>query len=87
MERSALLSHPPSSEFDPEDSVQVSSSQSCPSPVTPGNIETREEDSLAQSELERSSRPAVEGCVDTGAWETLQMLLFGNTVLPRIVGL
>lgn len=73
MERSALLSHPPSSESDPEDSEQVSTSQSCPSPVTPGNIETRDEDSLAQSELERSSRPAVEGCVDMGAWETLQM--------------
>lgn len=73
MERSALLSHPPSSESDPEDSEQVSTSQSCPSPVTPGNIETRGDDSLAQSELERSSRPAVEGCVYMGAWETLQM--------------
>ncbi|XP_075867811.1 E3 ubiquitin-protein ligase RNF115 isoform X1 [Nelusetta ayraudi] len=77
MERSALLSHPPSSESDPEDSEQVSTSQSCPSPVTPGNIETRDEDSLAQSELERSSRPAVEGMVQ-------QFLagLFGNNGNP-----
>lgn len=68
MERSALLSHPPSSESDPEDSEQVPTSQSCPLPVTPGNVEAREPEPPSQPELERSSRPeerpAVEGCVD-----------------------
>lgn len=56
MERSALLSHPPSSESDPDDSEQVSAGQSHPSPVSP-----------PQPEQERSprseQRPAVEGIV------------------------
>lgn len=56
MERSALLSHPPSSESDPDDSEQVSAGQSHPSPV-----------SSSQPEQERpsrsESRPEVEGIV------------------------
>lgn len=68
MERSALLSHPPSSESDPDDSEQVPAGQSCPSPVSPGTAETGEPESPSPPEQERSSRPeqrpAVEGCVD-----------------------
>ncbi|XP_049890403.1 E3 ubiquitin-protein ligase RNF115 isoform X2 [Epinephelus moara] len=68
MERSALLSHPPSSESDPDDSEQVSAGQSRPSPVLPSAAEAGEPESSSQSEQERSSRPeqrpAVEGCVD-----------------------
>ncbi|XP_034401204.1 E3 ubiquitin-protein ligase RNF115 isoform X3 [Cyclopterus lumpus] len=63
MERSALLSHPPSSESEPEDSEQVSAGQSCPS-----STEAGEPESPSQPEQERSprpeQRPAVEGCVD-----------------------
>lgn len=66
MERSALLSHPPSSESDSDDSEQVSAGQSCPSPVS---SEDEEQESAVQPEDERSTRPeprpAVEGCVDT----------------------
>ncbi|XP_063754613.1 E3 ubiquitin-protein ligase RNF115 isoform X2 [Eleginops maclovinus] len=65
MERSALLSNPPSSESDPDDTEQVSSGQSCPSPVTPLAAEAAEPESPSSSEEERSSRldqrPAVEG--------------------------
>ncbi|XP_033492516.1 E3 ubiquitin-protein ligase RNF115 [Epinephelus lanceolatus] len=67
MERSALLSHPPSSESDPDDSEQVSAGQSRPSPVLPSAAEAGEPESSSQSEQERSSRPeqrpAVEGIV------------------------
>lgn len=67
MERSALLSHPPSSESDPDDSEQVSAGQSRPSPVSPGAAEAGEPESPSQPEQERSSRPeqrpAVEGIV------------------------
>jgi len=67
MERSALLSHPPSSESEPDDSEQVSAGQSCPSSMLPGAAE--EAESPSQPEQERSprpeQRPAVEGCVDT----------------------
>lgn len=67
MERSALLSHPPSSESDPDDGEQVSAGQSRPSPVLPGAAEAREPESPSQPEQERSprseQRPAVEGCV------------------------
>lgn len=69
MERSALLSHPPSSESDPDDSEQVSAGQSRLSPVSPGAAEVREPEAPSQPEQERSTqpeqRPAVEGCVDT----------------------
>ncbi|XP_034401203.1 E3 ubiquitin-protein ligase RNF115 isoform X2 [Cyclopterus lumpus] len=62
MERSALLSHPPSSESEPEDSEQVSAGQSCPS-----STEAGEPESPSQPEQERSprpeQRPAVEGIV------------------------
>lgn len=70
MERSALLSHPPSSESDPDDSEQVPAGQSRPSPTTsPGAAEAGEPaESPSQPEEETSSRPeqrpAVEGCVD-----------------------
>ncbi|KAM9340583.1 E3 ubiquitin-protein ligase RNF115 [Symphorus nematophorus] len=68
MERSALLSHPPSSsESDPDDIEQVSAGQSRPSPVSPAAAEAREQESTSQPEQERSSRPeqrpAVEGIV------------------------
>ncbi|XP_070778114.1 E3 ubiquitin-protein ligase RNF115 [Enoplosus armatus] len=69
MERSALLSHPPSSESDQDDSEQVSAGplQSRPSPASPGAAEGREPESPSQPEQERSSRPeqrpAVEGIV------------------------
>lgn len=68
MERSALLSHPPSSESDPDDGEQVSAGQSRPSPaVSPGAAEAGEPDAPSQPEEERSSRseqrPAVEGIV------------------------
>ncbi|XP_078124435.1 E3 ubiquitin-protein ligase RNF115-like isoform X1 [Sander vitreus] len=67
MERSALLSHPPSSECDPDDSEQVSAGQSCLSVVSPGATEAGEPESPSQPEQERSSRPeqrpAVEGIV------------------------
>ncbi|XP_073340491.1 E3 ubiquitin-protein ligase RNF115 isoform X2 [Pagrus major] len=56
MERSALLSHPPSSESDPDDSEQVSAGQSRPSPVSPGAAEAREPESPSQPEQERSPR-------------------------------
>lgn len=65
MERSALLSHPPSSESEPDDSEQVSAGQSCPSSMLPGAAE--EAESPSQPEQERSprpeQRPAVEGMV------------------------
>lgn len=68
MERSALLSHPPSSESDPEDGEQASAGQSRPPPVTAGAAEAPEPESPSPPEQERSSRPeqrpAVEGCVD-----------------------
>ncbi|XP_076610971.1 E3 ubiquitin-protein ligase RNF115 [Chaetodon auriga] len=67
MERSALLSHPPSSESDPDDSEQVPAGQSRPSPVSPGAGEAREPESPSQPEQERpprpEQRPAVEGIV------------------------
>lgn len=68
MERSALLSHPPSSESDPDDSEQVSAGQSRLSPVLAGAAEVTEPEAPSQPEQERSTRPeqrpAVEGCVD-----------------------
>nr|XP_019958007.1 PREDICTED: uncharacterized protein LOC109639147 isoform X1 [Paralichthys olivaceus] len=72
MERSALLSHPPSSESHPDDSEQVSAGQSRPSLVSPAAstaaAEAEEPETPSQPEQERSSRPeqrpAVEGCVD-----------------------
>ncbi|KAE8281956.1 E3 ubiquitin-protein ligase RNF115 [Larimichthys crocea] len=67
MERSALLSHPPSSESDPDDSEQVSAGQSRLSPVSADSAEASDSESPSQSEQERSSRPeqrpAVEGIV------------------------
>ncbi|XP_029299135.1 E3 ubiquitin-protein ligase RNF115 isoform X2 [Cottoperca gobio] len=71
MERSALLSHPPSSESDPDDSEQVSAGQSCPSPMSTEGAEAGEPESPSQPEQERASRPdqrpdqrpAVEGIV------------------------
>lgn len=57
MERSALLSHPPSSESDPDDIEQVSAGQSRPSPVLPAAAEAREPESPSHPEPERSSRP------------------------------
>uniref|UniRef100_A0A3Q3XE12 RING-type E3 ubiquitin transferase n=1 Tax=Mola mola TaxID=94237 RepID=A0A3Q3XE12_MOLML len=67
MERSALLSHPPSSESDPNDSEQVPAGQNCPSPVSPATAEAQEPESPSQAGRERSSRPeqrpAVEGIV------------------------
>uniref|UniRef100_A0A3P8SKE7 RING-type E3 ubiquitin transferase n=1 Tax=Amphiprion percula TaxID=161767 RepID=A0A3P8SKE7_AMPPE len=67
MEGSALLSHPPSSEFDPDDSEQVSASQSGPSSASPGAAEAREPVTSSNPEQERSSRPeqrpVVEGIV------------------------
>lgn len=66
MERSALLSQPPSSESDPDDSEQVSAGQSRPSQVTPGADEAGEPESPEQERSSRpEERPAVEGCVDT----------------------
>lgn len=68
MERSALLSHPPSSDSDPDDDEQVSRGQTCPSPASPGTAETREPETRSLLQQERLSRleqrPAVEGCVD-----------------------
>ncbi|XP_045913672.1 E3 ubiquitin-protein ligase RNF115 isoform X1 [Micropterus dolomieu] len=68
MERSALLSHPPSSESDPDDSDQVSAGQSQPSPEPLVAAEGRDPESPSHPEQESSSRPeqrpAVEGCVD-----------------------
>ncbi|XP_060949280.1 E3 ubiquitin-protein ligase RNF115 [Limanda limanda] len=71
MERSALLSHPPSSESHPDDSEQVSAGQSRPSLVSPAadtadaTAEAEEPESPSQPEEERSSMPeqssAVEG--------------------------
>lgn len=67
MERSALLSHPPFSESDSDDSEQVSVIQSRPT-VSPDAAEVREPESPTRPELDRSSRlnrtPGVEGCVD-----------------------
>nr|XP_057903548.1 E3 ubiquitin-protein ligase RNF115-like [Doryrhamphus excisus] len=66
MERSALLSHPPSSELDPEDGERLLHGQSCLPLVSPGNAEVRELQLLSQSEEERpprpEQRPEVEGC-------------------------
>ncbi|XP_061839388.1 E3 ubiquitin-protein ligase RNF115-like isoform X1 [Nerophis lumbriciformis] len=67
MERSALLSHPPSSESELDDSEQLLSGQSRLPLVSPGNAEVRELQLLYQPEEERSprpeQRPEVEGCV------------------------
>lgn len=68
MERSALLSHPPSSESDPADGEQqVSAGQTRSSPVSPEDAEAEEPESESPPERERSSRPeqrpAVEGIV------------------------
>lgn len=67
MERSALLSHPPSSESEPVDSEHISAVQSRAT-VSPGAAEARESESPSQPEQERPSRlnetPGVEGCVD-----------------------
>ncbi|XP_022603279.1 E3 ubiquitin-protein ligase RNF115-like isoform X1 [Seriola dumerili] len=67
MERSALLSHPPSSESHSDDSEQVSAGQSQSPPVSSGSVEAGEPESSSPPEQERSSRPeqrpAVEGIV------------------------
>uniref|UniRef100_A0A8D2ZLS7 RING-type E3 ubiquitin transferase n=1 Tax=Scophthalmus maximus TaxID=52904 RepID=A0A8D2ZLS7_SCOMX len=67
MERSALLSHPPSSGSHPDDGEQVSAGQSRPSPESPADAEAREPESPSQPDQERSprpeQRPAVEGIV------------------------
>ncbi|KAM9838426.1 LOW QUALITY PROTEIN: E3 ubiquitin-protein ligase RNF115 [Aulostomus maculatus] len=63
MERSALLSHPPSSDSDLSDSERVSAGQSLVSPVSPDAAEVREVESSSQTEQEASARPAVEGIV------------------------
>ncbi|XP_072226398.1 E3 ubiquitin-protein ligase RNF115 isoform X2 [Leuresthes tenuis] len=64
MERSALLSHPPSSASDPEDSEQVS--ESSPSPELPV-AEAEEQELPPNPEQQRSpmpeQRPAAEGMV------------------------
>lgn len=57
MERSALLSHPPSSESNPDDSEQVSAGQSRRSPVSPEAAEVREPEVSSQPEQERLTRP------------------------------
>ncbi|XP_071357126.1 E3 ubiquitin-protein ligase RNF115 [Trachinotus anak] len=67
MERSALLSHPPSSESHSDDGEQVSAGQSQPSLVSLRSAESEEPESSPEPEQERSSRPeqrpAVEGIV------------------------
>uniref|UniRef100_A0A3B4XN65 RING-type E3 ubiquitin transferase n=1 Tax=Seriola lalandi dorsalis TaxID=1841481 RepID=A0A3B4XN65_SERLL len=67
MERSALLSHPPSSESHSDDSEQVSAGQSLSPPVSSGSVEAGEPESSSPPEQEWSSRPeqrpAVEGIV------------------------
>ncbi|KAM6899287.1 E3 ubiquitin-protein ligase RNF115 [Xenentodon cancila] len=67
MERSDLLSHPPSSEPYPDGSEQVSAGQSPPPPQTPTTSEAREQELPPGPEQERFSRPeqrpAVEGIV------------------------
>ncbi|XP_074543483.1 E3 ubiquitin-protein ligase RNF115 [Halichoeres trimaculatus] len=57
MERSDLLSHPPSSESDPDDGEQMSAGQSCPSPTTPGAAEAGGPEYFSLPEQERSPRP------------------------------
>ncbi|KAM4725070.1 E3 ubiquitin-protein ligase RNF115 [Anableps anableps] len=57
MERSALLSHPPSSESRPEDNQQVSAGQSPSSPASPVVTELQESDSSLNAERDESSRP------------------------------
>ncbi|CAI5691017.1 E3 ubiquitin-protein ligase RNF115 [Oreochromis niloticus] len=68
MERSALLSHPPSSESDPDDGEQGSAGQSRLLPASPGPAEATEPESPSNPEQETPSRtseqrPAVEGMV------------------------
>lgn len=67
MERSALLSHPPISESDSDDSEEVSVIQSRPI-VSSDAAEVREPEPPSRPEQERSTRlnrtPGVEGCVD-----------------------
>ncbi|XP_041663909.1 E3 ubiquitin-protein ligase RNF115 [Cheilinus undulatus] len=67
MERSALLSHPPSSESNPGDSEQTSPDLSCPSPALSGATDTTESELSSSPVQETSSRPeqrpAVEGIV------------------------
>ncbi|KAM7373353.1 hypothetical protein PAMP_008212 [Pampus punctatissimus] len=67
MERSALLSHPPSSESDPDDSEQVSDVLSRLSPVPPEPPAVREVEPPSHPDQERltrpEQRPAVEGIV------------------------
>ncbi|XP_020495928.1 E3 ubiquitin-protein ligase RNF115 isoform X2 [Labrus bergylta] len=67
MERSALLSNPPSSESDPVDGDHISAGQSCPSQAMPGAVEATEQEFSSPPEQERPSRPeqrpAVEGIV------------------------
>nr|XP_046273992.1 E3 ubiquitin-protein ligase RNF115 isoform X2 [Scatophagus argus] len=74
MERSALLSHPPSSESDPDDSEQVSSGQSRPSPVSLSSAESSEAESPPQPEQERSSRPEQRPAVEGSS----MLQLYGN---------
>ncbi|XP_069032098.1 E3 ubiquitin-protein ligase RNF115 [Embiotoca jacksoni] len=68
MERSALLSHPPSSsDSDPDDGEQVSAGQSLSSSASSSTTEAEEPDFPSQPEQGRSSRPeqrpSVEGIV------------------------
>ncbi|XP_070702464.1 E3 ubiquitin-protein ligase RNF115 isoform X2 [Pempheris klunzingeri] len=74
MERSALLSQPPSSESDSDDSEQVSAGQSRPPPETPGTAEAREPESPSQPEQERSSRPEQRPAVEGSS----MLQLYGN---------
>ncbi|MEQ2304880.1 hypothetical protein AMECASPLE_031884, partial [Ameca splendens] len=57
MERSALLSNPPSFESRPGDNQQVSADQSPPSPVSPVVTELHEQETLLNPERDESSRP------------------------------
>ncbi|XP_058475280.1 E3 ubiquitin-protein ligase RNF115 isoform X1 [Solea solea] len=67
MERSALLSHPPSSGSRPDDSQQVSAGQTGSFPLSQAAAEATEPESSPRPEPERPSRPeqrpAVEGIV------------------------
>uniref|UniRef100_A0A3Q1G4I7 RING-type E3 ubiquitin transferase n=1 Tax=Acanthochromis polyacanthus TaxID=80966 RepID=A0A3Q1G4I7_9TELE len=81
MERSALLSHPPSSESDPDDSEQVSAAQSRPSSASPVAAEARETVTSSNPEQERSSRPEQRPVVE-GIVQQFLAGLFANSGNP-----
>nr|XP_019958010.1 PREDICTED: E3 ubiquitin-protein ligase RNF115-like isoform X4 [Paralichthys olivaceus] len=85
MERSALLSHPPSSESHPDDSEQVSAGQSRPSLVSPAAstaaAEAEEPETPSQPEQERSSRPEQRPAVE-GILQHFLADLFANNTNP-----